>query len=27
VTLRSPIYSAYKSWKKVNVGVPIHIIR
>jgi PIN domain nuclease of toxin-antitoxin system len=27
VTLRSPIYSADKSWKKVNVGVPIHIIR
>ena len=27
VTLRSPIYSADKSWKKVHVGVPIHIIR
>jgi len=27
LTLRSPIYSSDKSWKKVHVGVPIHIIR
>lgn len=27
MTLRSPIYSADKSWKKLSVGVPIHIIR
>ena len=27
VTLRSPIYSADRSWKRLSVGVPIHIIR
>lgn len=27
ILLRAPIYTADKAWKKLNVGVRIHVIR
>lgn len=27
LTLKAPAYTADKSWKKLNLGIPIHIIR
>jgi PIN domain nuclease of toxin-antitoxin system len=27
IILRAPVYTADKSWKKLKLGVPIHLIR
>ncbi|HLJ30416.1 MAG TPA: type II toxin-antitoxin system VapC family toxin [Candidatus Angelobacter sp.] len=27
VALRAPVYTADKSWKKLKLGIPIHVIR
>jgi len=27
IALKAPIYTADRSWKKLNLGIPIHVIR
>ena len=27
MALRAPVYTAEKAWKKIKVGIPIHVIR
>ena len=27
MVLRAPVYTAHKSWKKLKLGIPIHLIR
>ena len=27
MALRAPVYTAQKAWKKIKVGIPIHVIR